>query len=158
MYRIAIRPQFSALYLAGKLFQQYVVDAYVKVEGQRLQFVRHNQRQIRAESYQGLLDYLENAANERNLKAGNVVTLPSTFIGSPRNMHQLFLDAMALVGKLGKPDLFLTFTCNPKWSEIIENLLPGQTASDRPDLVNRVFNMKLESLMKDVCKDDVLGV
>ena len=33
-------------------------------------------------------------------------------------MYQLYLDAMAIVSALGKPDLFITFTCNPKWPEI----------------------------------------
>ena len=90
IYRIAIRRDFSALHLSGKLFQQFVVDAYVKVEGQRLEFIRHNQGQLRAESYSGLIDYLENAADERNLHAGNVVILPSTFSGSMRNICLLY--------------------------------------------------------------------
>ena len=47
---MAIRPNFSALHLAGKLFQQFAVDAYVKIEGQRPDFIRHNQNQLRAES------------------------------------------------------------------------------------------------------------
>ena len=153
---MAIRPNFSALHLAGKLFQQFAVDAYVKIEGQRLDFIRHNQNQLRAESYEGLLDYLENAAEGRNLRAGRITILPSTFIGSPRQMHQKYQDAMAVVAKLGKPDLFLTFTCNPKWPEITDNLLPGQNASDRPDLVSRVFKMKFDALKKDL-KDGVLG-
>ncbi|XP_057292374.1 uncharacterized protein LOC130619401 [Hydractinia symbiolongicarpus] len=157
IYRIAIRREFSARHLAGKLFQQFLVDTYVKVEGQRLAFIRRNQNHLRAESYQGLLDYLQNAADQRNLQTGNVVVLPSTFSGSPRNMHQLYLDAMALVSKKGKPDLFLTFTCNPKWPEVVTNLLPGQSASDRPDLVARVFKLKLFALKKDL-KDSVLGV
>ncbi|XP_066925068.1 uncharacterized protein [Clytia hemisphaerica] len=38
--------------------------------------------------------------------------------GSPRAMHQLYLDAMAVVSKHGKPDAFLTFTCNPRWREL----------------------------------------
>ena len=156
LYRMAIRPNFSALHLAGKLFQQFAVDAYVKIEGQRLDFIRHNQNQLRAESYEGLLDYLENAAEDRNLRAGRITILPSTFIGSPRQMHQKYQDAMAVVAKLGKPDLFLTFTCNPKWPEITDNLLPGQNASDRPDLVSRVFKMKFDALKKDL-KDGVLG-
>ena len=133
------------------------MDHYVKIEGQRLDFIRHNQNQLRAESYAGPIDYLENAANERNLRAGNITILPSTFSGSQRNMHQLYLDAMSLVAKKGKPDLFLTFTCNPKWPEIVNNLLPGQTTSDRPDLVARVFKLKLNALKKDL-KDGILGV
>ena len=50
---------------------------------------------------------------------------------------------MAIVRKYGKPDFFVTFTCNPTWPEIVENLMPGQTAQDRPDLVARVFNLKV---------------
>jgi hypothetical protein len=71
-------------------------------------------------------------------------------------MGQLYHDAMARVRKFGKPDLFVTFTCNPKWKEIIDALLPGQTAKDRPELVTRVFNLKLDALLKDI-KDGVLG-
>ena len=41
-------------------------------------------------------------------------------------MYQKYLDTMAMVLKLGKPDIFLTFTCNPKWPEIVNNLYPGQ--------------------------------
>jgi len=39
-------------------------------------------------------------------------------------MLQNYQDAMAIVNKFGKPNLFITMTCNPKWHEIEENLLP----------------------------------
>ncbi|XP_065674125.1 uncharacterized protein LOC136091069 [Hydra vulgaris] len=64
---------------------------------------------------------------------------------------------MAINKKYGKPDLFITFTCNPKWPEITENLYPGQTANDRPDLVTRVFKLKLNKLLNDIFKHGVLG-
>jgi hypothetical protein len=48
-------------------------------------------------------------------------------------MGQLYQDAMARVRKFGKPDLFVTFTCNPKWKEITDALFPGQIAKDRPE-------------------------
>jgi hypothetical protein len=34
-YRLACRTQFSPIHHAGKLFQQYIVDAYVKTEASR---------------------------------------------------------------------------------------------------------------------------
>jgi len=71
-------------------------------------------------------------------------------------MGQLYQDAMARVCKFGKPDFFLTFTCNPKWKEIIDVLIPGQTAKDHPELVTRIFNLKFDALLKDI-KDNVLG-
>ena len=53
---------------------------------------------------------------------------------------------MAIVCKFGKPDLFLTFTCNPKAKSITENLPPGVGAENRPDLVARVFKRQLHEL------------
>jgi hypothetical protein len=64
---------------------------------------------------------------------------------------------MALVRWFGKPELFITFTCNPKWPEITEKLQPGQSATDRQDVVNRVFNLKLKQFFKDLFSKAVLG-
>ena len=72
-------------------------------------------------------------------------------------MHMLYQDAMAIVRKMAKPDLFITFTCNPNWIEIKRELLVGQTPTDRPDLCCRVFMLKLKELMKDLYERDVLG-
>lgn len=48
-------------------------------------------------------------------------------------MHQYSQDAMTYVRKYGRPDLFITFTCNPNWIEITELLLkkPITTRSTR---------------------------
>ena len=64
---------------------------------------------------------------------------------------------MAIIKKYGKPDLFITFTCNPKLRRITENLYPDQTANERPDLVIRVFKLKLNNLLNDIFKHGVLG-
>lgn len=61
-------------------------------------------------------------------------------------MYNRYQDAMALVHKYGKPDLFITMTCNPSWDEITEELLAGQTHQDRPDLTTRIFRAKLENM------------
>jgi hypothetical protein len=68
------------------------------------------------------------------------------------------MDAMALVHTYGKPDIFLTMTCNPNWQEILDELLPGQTPQDRPDLVARVFRAKLETMKDMLTKNHILGV
>ena len=48
---------------------------------------------------------------------------------------QHYQDSMAIVREFGKPDLFITMTCNPQWREIQEKLELGQLTNDRPDLV-----------------------
>ena len=61
---------------------------------------------------------------------GKKVILPLSFTGGPRYQHQLYQDAMGIVRCFGKPDSFVTFTCNPRWQEITDALLPGQTTEN----------------------------
>ncbi|GBN23436.1 hypothetical protein AVEN_118180-1 [Araneus ventricosus] len=135
-YRLSQRNGFSILHNSGKLFQQYIVDAYVKTEGSRLHFLRQNQKDLRIELYRGLLDALECRAHNENIRTGKLIILPSSFQGSPRHMQQNYQDAMAMVRKFGKPDLFLTFTCNPSWSEILNSMEGVQRPEDRPDIID----------------------
>jgi len=86
-----------------------------------------------------------------------MVILPSSVTGSPRHMHEYSQDAMTYVRHFGRPDLFITFTCNSSWREIQENLLPGQTPVDRHDLIARVFKQKLTKLMGVICKGNIFG-
>lgn len=150
---------YNTILRSGRLFQQYVVDMYVKVEGLRLTFIRHNQDQLRVELYQGIADAINAGDGEVSTGAdiGRRLILPSSFTGSPRYQHQLFQDAMAIVRRFGKPDFFITFTTNPNWEEIHSALLPGQSPSDRPDVMVRVFQLKLRSLLNDLLTNMVLG-
>ena len=65
---------------------------------------------------------------------------------------------MAIIAKYGKPDLFLTYTYNPKAREITENLRPGERSEYRPNLVVRVFKAHLAELLTDNKERHVLGV
>ena len=62
----------------GKLFQKYVVDSYVKVESNNLEFVKHNQKILRVDQYKGLMDHLDNRVTNENLIPGKMFILPST--------------------------------------------------------------------------------
>jgi hypothetical protein len=64
---------------------------------------------------------------------------------------------MALVQRFGRPDYFITMTCNPYWDEITENLEPGQLPQDRPDLVARVFRVKLRDMLDLFVKKKYFG-
>ena len=69
----------------------------------------------------------------------------------------LMQDCMAVVRYGMHPDLFITMTTNPQWREILENLLPGQDATKRPDLTARVFKGKLQQLLTDLKKGQIFG-
>lgn len=155
-HRLMIRDRAQVLpHAAGLLFQQYILDAYCRAEGMHMQWLRDNQRQLRSETLSELDDFV--AANDPGVRCGNPIILPASFSGSPRNMYQLYLDAMAIVRKHGRPDFFITFTANPQWPEIQESLLPHQTAADRPDLVARVFWIRLQALLRNLTKLHFLG-
>ena len=156
-FRIAVRNNFSTIHLSRLLLQQYLVYAFTKIEGNELAYIRTHQQQLRVESYQGLMDHIERRAQAEDVNVGRIVILPSSFDGSQRNMYQKYQDAMTIVTKHGKPDIVLTMTANPKWPEIQDNLLPHQTASDRPDIVSRVFNLKLKELLDDLLERHILG-
>ena len=143
------------LHLGGRLFQQWVVDQFCKLEDHRLTYVRLHQGDLRADLYAGLDEAI--AADVDPAERGQRVVLPSSFLGGPRYMRQRYLDSMSIVRVEGMPSFFITMTANPTWPEITENLLPGQSAADRPDLVSRVFRMRYQSLIRDLTVEGVLG-
>ncbi|GKB12956.1 helicase [Tanacetum coccineum] len=69
------------------------------------------------------------------------------------------VDAMALCRAYGNPDLFITFTSNPKWPEIAKMLayFPGQKAHDRPKVRAHIFKLKLTELLDALTKKHVFG-
>ena len=139
----------TTLFQAGRLLQQYVVDAFAVVDQAKLEWIRMHQAQIRADLYNGLADAI--VRDEVDASAlGRRIVLPSSFLGSDRFMQQLFQDSMAIVRYFGKPTLFITFTANPNWKEIQDELLPMQAATDRPDLISRVFHLKQKDLLAQV--------
>ena len=72
-------------------------------------------------------------------------------------MHEYTQDALTYVRNYGKSDLFITFTCNPKWSEIQNNLFHNQSSTDRHDIIPRVFKQKLIILMKLMTRHAIFG-
>ncbi len=87
--------QDQALFLARRLFQQYIVDAWASTEQNRLNWVHNNQSTICSELYKGMADALYNGDADM-AQTGKVTVLPSSHSGSPCAMHQLYQDSMAI--------------------------------------------------------------
>ncbi|XP_061377227.1 uncharacterized protein LOC133318861 [Danaus plexippus] len=148
-YRMMIRTHEENVILkCRRLFQQFAVDMYVKVETERLAFIRFNQAKLRSEDYIHLRDAIHSDGDVQSI--GRLTILPSSYIGSPRHMHEYAQDAMTYVRNYGTPDLFITFTCNPKWTEIERELEPGQKPQDRHDIIARVFQQKLKEQLRRI--------
>jgi hypothetical protein len=117
--------------------------------------MRHNQSQFRADLYNGIADSMAQNDEVDGADLGRRIILPSSYTGGDRFMAQLYQDSMAIVRHFGKPSLFITMTANPQWKEFQDELLPGQTASDGPDLVCRVFKLKKKALLKNIKEGNV---
>ncbi|KAM0844699.1 hypothetical protein ACQ4PT_056882 [Festuca glaucescens] len=135
----------------GLLSSQAVVDARASIDECRLWFILRNQKKLRSEHMQGITDAVGQGFVD-GCDVGKSVILPSSHTGGRRYFQENFQDALAISRVYGAPDLFSTFTCNPKWPEITEALLlePGQRPSDRADIVVRVYNMKLNEYLDDI--------
>ncbi|CAG8467581.1 6869_t:CDS:2 [Cetraspora pellucida] len=83
-YNLPTVDEIAILLPGGKLFQEFIVNAWATTEQNRLRYLRNNQSILRADLYQGLAD----AAGEitsRELSLNNLrcrIILPSTHIGS----------------------------------------------------------------------------
>lgn len=91
------------------LYQEWIVLQWAKVEQQKLNFLRHHQSTIRADLYQDVVTQATRGSTQAT-QVGRRIVLPSSYVGGPRYMSQLYHDGMAIVRKLGKADLFITFT------------------------------------------------
>ncbi|CAJ0591132.1 unnamed protein product [Cylicocyclus nassatus] len=141
-----LRPGFNPIHHGGPFTQQFIADAWVMTEQNRFNYIRTHQADLRADTYQSILDFISSDYGS-NGPPGKRIILPARIKGSPRSMLQDCQEAMT-IAKYGKPDFFITFTCNPKWREIEESLQPGQTATDRPDMIARVYKCKFATLME----------
>ena len=157
-YRLQQRNNNSMHLLScGKLTLQFIVDALACILQYRLDWIRRNQGNLRTDLYAGLQDAVERG-DTRADQVGKRILLPSTFTDSSRYKAQNFQDAMAICRWAGYPDLFVTFTCNAAWPEIQSMLQEvGQTASERPDIVDRVFHIKLKEFMRDIKEREYFG-
>ncbi|KAF7827284.1 ATP-dependent DNA helicase PIF1 [Senna tora] len=80
---------------------------------------------------------------------------PLIFLFHQKNLRSVNYVALT---EASSRDLFITFTCNLRWPEL-DKLFDGVKcrAEDRPDLVSRIFKIKLNKLMRDVTKDMLFG-
>ncbi|KAL8137863.1 hypothetical protein V2J09_003864 [Rumex salicifolius] len=83
--------------------------------------------------------FIRKEGNLTFFTSGKRVILPSSFIGGPRYMMQNYQDAMEIYKHHGYPDLFVTFTCNPKWYEITRFVQErGLYPEDRQSIQNYI--------------------
>jgi hypothetical protein len=123
----------------ARLGQYWILESFSRALDNQIKFQRLNQSYISGGSFQP------------NLSGESQPTyLNDTIHGSPKHRKKKASEALELVSELGKAHCFTTMTVNPFCEEIQSQLLPGQTAYQRPDVVCRVFHAKKLALIHNL--------
>jgi len=100
---------------------------FAKIETERLLFIWLNKIKLRSEKYIHLRKTEANDGNMNLNALGKMIILPVTFTRSQRHMHEYAQDAMTYVREYGRPNLFITFTCVGKRSNLFVYAPKGKT-------------------------------
>jgi hypothetical protein len=109
-YHLHIRPlnvESNLYYLAGWLFQEFVVDMWAAVKHSHLEWIWYNQGGICTELYCSLIDTLCEGLHLSSI--GQKVILPSSFTLGPCSMQKNMQDALALLCIFKGSDFFFCF-------------------------------------------------
>jgi hypothetical protein len=137
--------------MMSRLAQYWLIDFYSRVLDQRMSIIGKIRNRIMMGQMRQTSDDLTEHEEQNRRAAGyiddpkNESYLPSSVHGSPRHTAALAKNALILVSEFGCPHIFLTLTCNPKWPEIMSQLLDGQTAFDRPEVTAAVIKSRAGS-------------
>jgi len=151
--------------LLSRIGQYWFMDFYSRFLDARLDVIQHIDSRImmgqkRVKKVAALsheIDELNDAGFSNPDINKKESYLPDSTHGSPRHMAALAKNALVLVSEWGCPHIFLTLTCNPKWPEIQSQLLVGQTAYDRPDVVCVVFKSRLDQFKHNIRNGKYFG-
>jgi hypothetical protein len=141
------------------LSQQYAIDMAVKVQDSDISWYNKTQNNFRSancSTYAAATESKTTQSIGREVPKGTF--LPKGFRWGDRRNRERFRDVMAMSSKMGNPSLFITMTANVKWKEIQEELnRTGEDSSMRPDIVDRVFKMKLRQLEEELYEKGLMG-
>ncbi|XP_058217651.1 uncharacterized protein LOC131328777 isoform X1 [Rhododendron vialii] len=88
-YRLFERPkEYSTILRSGKLFQEFLVDAWAATEQNRLTYYKLNQDKFCTALYQDFTGFHPDELNPNQI--GKRFILPSSFVGGPRHMFEIF--------------------------------------------------------------------
>ena len=90
-YRLMIRAnEDNNILRCRQLFHQYIVDMYIKIESERLRYIKFHEAKLRSEEYIHLRDAIignVDATNDiNNIGTAYIITL--SYIGNPRYMQE----------------------------------------------------------------------
>jgi hypothetical protein len=111
-YRLHIRNDvFFVLHRDDWLFQQYIVDAWINCDVNKLNWLRNNQNNIRANVYNELTNNLQRDNVDTMILSRRFI-LSSNYTNDARFMQKLFQNNMIIIKHFKQFIFFIIFTIN----------------------------------------------
>jgi len=138
------------------LLQEFYVDMFSRMQDENLSCLRRPAMQSRITSANSYAAATEMGDVTAGTRVGRSV-LPRSTPGTHWKSNTLSQNALHVASELGQADFFITITVNARDPNILRHLLPGQTACDRPDVVARVFHLKMRVFIAKLKNGDFFG-
>jgi hypothetical protein len=148
-YRARLLQQANHFTAFSRLQSEYICDMYSRVEDQCLDYIKkaRNKQLADAQFCKANIPGEDNDDQASQDELDTSTALPASFLESWRYRRDNTADALALARKWGRPSFFITATANPNWPEVVSQLAPGQSASDAPIIMCRIFHARLKALL-----------
>nr|CAD2197107.1 unnamed protein product [Meloidogyne enterolobii] len=166
-YRFGIRYPENEHYhhiwsTGGGLGQKFALDIAARIDSQVFEYLRQPDMDLRCEVVPELLDYFAKHAGKSSAdKVGHVVLFRSYMPGFRAYFKKNYKSACTIINrkrKRGCAMFMFTFTSNPNWPEMQNELYPnGQALIDRPDIVMRFYADKVREVHKDLIDRKIFG-
>jgi hypothetical protein len=142
-YLLLTEPRFRWM---SRLGCKWICDMYSCTMDERLNVIRGGKSAERHTFGMDEVDEEEDDEDDYNTheatqnRRSATYCLPASFTGSAKYYANQVADALSLAHQLGKPNLFITVTCNPNWPELLSKL-EGRSTTEVPQITTRVFKV-----------------
>nr|CAD2203298.1 unnamed protein product [Meloidogyne enterolobii] len=166
-YRFGIRYPENEIYhhiwsTGGGLGQRFLLDIAARIDSQVFEYLRQPDMDLRCDIPQHLVNYFaKHGGKSSAAKVGHVVLFRSNMPGFRAYFKKNYKRACTIINrkrKRGSAMFMFTFTSNPQWPEMQNELYPnGQFLIDRPDIVMRFYADKVREVHKDLNERNIFG-
>ena len=135
--------RFNQLMYFDRFFQHFVVDIFIYIELNNLNWVRINQSQLRVDLYSEIMNCLSEKVELIDINK-KIIILLFNHVNDFKYMKIKEQNALTLIRKYDKFIYFIIFTCNSNWEKFYRDLLKRISIKIRSNLTTRVFQLKLK--------------
>ena len=140
---------------SDRFFQHFVVDVFVCIELNNLNWVRINQQQLRVDLYSEIMNRLNEKIELIDIDK-KIIILLFNHVDDLKYIKIRKQNALTLIRKYDKFIYFIIFTCNSNWKKFHRDLFKKIFIKDQSNLTTRVFQLKLKKLLRDFIERHVL--